>query len=88
LFRYADENESKLEESSKEEMPWKIIFKGRRSEREIKQATLEKVRGAIRPTSLLWREACSAHSKIKREELARTRQKASGKRVQQTHDSS
>ena len=30
------------------------------------EATLEKVRGAIRPTSLLWREACSAHSKIKR----------------------
>jgi len=43
-------------------------------------ATLEKVRGAIRPTSLLWREACSARSKIKREKkVARTPQKASGK---------
>ncbi len=34
-------------------------------------ATLEKVRGAIRPTSLLWREACSARSKIKRKKLSR-----------------
>jgi hypothetical protein len=49
LIRYADENESKLEESSKEEKPWKIIQRSPQVKREIKQATLEKVRGAIRP---------------------------------------
>ena len=51
-------------------------------------ATLEKVRGAIRPTSLLWREACSARSKIKEKETRSNSSKSFWKRLQQTHDSS
>jgi hypothetical protein len=41
--------------------------KGHRSEREITAGHLEQVRGPIRGASLLWREACSARSRLRLE---------------------